>query len=118
MSKKILVVDDDKDILGLIDYILKEEGYAVTASTTGTILSKLGKIKPDLILLDCWLPEGFGDDLCRDLKSNPLYKQIPVIMISAINELDFIAKKCKADAYIEKPFDVEHLIAMVKRFVP
>jgi two-component system phosphate regulon response regulator PhoB len=116
MGKRILVVDDDKDILGLIDYLLKEEGYTVTASTTSKILTKLEKIKPDLILLDCWLPEGFGDDLCRDIKSDPSFKHIPVIMISAVNELEFIAKKCHADAFVEKPFDIDHLTAMVKRY--
>lgn len=115
MSKKILIIDDDDDILSLVSYLLKEDGYSVISSTTSKILTKLGKIKPDLILLDCWLPGVFGDDLCREIRSNALYKHIPIIMISAVNNLSFIAKECNADGYIEKPFDLDHLSAMVKQ---
>lgn len=118
MAKKILIVDDDEDILNIMNYILKEDGYSVITSSTSKILSKLEKIKPDLILLDCWLPEGFGDDFCREIKSNPFYKHIPIIIISALNNVGFIAQKCNADAYIEKPFDTEHLSAMVKQYCP
>ena len=118
MSKKILIIDDDNDILHLMSYLLNEEGYSVKSSTTGKILSKLEKIKPDLILLDCWLGGVFGDDLCREIKCNPLFKHIPIIMVSAIKNLDFISKQCKAEAYIEKPFDINHLSDMVKQYCP
>jgi two-component system, OmpR family, phosphate regulon response regulator PhoB len=111
--RKILVVDDDEDILKVISFVLKDEGYTVVTSTTGDVISKLDTIKPNLILLDCCLEEGYGDDLCREIKSNPLYKHIPVIIISAVRNLDFIARKCKANGYIEKPFDNDQLVAVV-----
>lgn len=116
MSKKILVVDDDKDILDVIKYVLKDEGYSVVASTTADALLKLNSIKPDLILLDCCLKEGYGDDLCREIKSDPLHKHIPVVLVSGLNGLEFIASQCHADAFVEKPFELDQLTAVVKRY--
>jgi DNA-binding response OmpR family regulator len=107
--KKVLVIDNDEDIFGIITYILKDKGYAVISSTTEDILSDLDTIKPDLIILDNWLDKAFGSVLCKQLKSNKAYQHIPIILISAITGLKKAAKTCKADAYIQKPFDVVDL---------
>jgi DNA-binding response OmpR family regulator len=109
MDKRILVIDNDEDILGIISYILKDKGYNVTSSTTENILSDLDTLKPDLIILDNWLDKTSGSVLCKQLKSNKSYQHIPIMMISAINGLKKAAKECKADDYIEKPFDVTEL---------
>jgi two-component system phosphate regulon response regulator PhoB len=86
MAKKILVIEDDKDIRDSIQYALEEEGYDVTASEDSKILKSFNKIAPDMVLLDNWLTEwksdANGQQISRDLKSNPATSHIPVIMIS------------------------------------
>lgn len=113
MLKRILVIDNDHDILELITLILQEDGYDVTASKSGDILDKLSQIKPDLILLDDWLNGTKGRELCRSLKSIHLSSNIPIIIISAINGLEQIANECGADGFIQKPFDIEYLLEVI-----
>jgi two-component system phosphate regulon response regulator PhoB len=113
MAPKILVVDDDKDILDIISYILFEKHYHVIPSQTSDIISYLPQIQPDLILLDNWLSDARGSELCKTIKTNPVLLNIPVILISAVNDLERIAKDCYADAFIEKPFNVHELEDMI-----
>ncbi len=113
MRKKILIIDDDQDILELIEFILKEKGFEVIASLSARILNDLLEIKPDLILLDDWLEDSLGHELCRNIKTNPKTKHIPVIIISAAMGLAQISKECFADSYIEKPFDIDHLASKI-----
>jgi two-component system response regulator VicR len=117
MGKKVLVIDDDEEILRVVSYILKDDGYSVVKSATGDVMDKLDRLKPDLIILDCCLEGSFGDDLCREIKSHPVHKHIPIILISALSHISFIAKKCNADGFIEKPFDLEQLTGMVRNFL-
>jgi two-component system phosphate regulon response regulator PhoB len=109
MRKKILIIDDDQDILDLIEFILKENGFEVIASLSAKILDDLLEIKPNLILLDDWLEDTPGHELCRLLKTNPATKHIPIVMISATMNLAHVSKECSADSYIEKPFDIKDL---------
>lgn len=109
MRKKIVIIDDDQDILELIEYILTEKGFEVITSLSAKILEDLLEINPNLILLDDWLGDTLGHELCRNIKINPETKHIPVIIISAATGLAEISKECFADSYIEKPFDIEHL---------
>ncbi len=118
MSKKILVVDDDKDILDIISFILSEKDYHVIQSQTADVVSYLEQIKPDLILLDNWLAgDIIGADICKIIKASALHSNIPVILISAVTGLDQMARDCKADGYIAKPFDVDQLEQMVAKLV-
>jgi DNA-binding response OmpR family regulator len=109
MRKKILIIDDNQDILEVIEFILKENGYKVIVSLSAKILDDVLEINPDLILLDDWLGDTSGHKLCRTLKTNPRTKHIPVIIISAARGLEQLAKQCYADSYIEKPFDIDDL---------
>lgn len=109
MSKKILIIDDDRDILELITLILEEKGFDVVASVSGNILDKVLEINPDLILLDDWLEDLNGHELCCSLKGNPETTHMPVILISASTGLEKLSQDCFADAYIEKPFDIDGL---------
>ena len=85
MAKKILVIEDDKDIRDTIVYVLEEEGYEVIASDNARILKKVNDLEPDLILLDNWLTDWTSDlsgqQLSKALKNNPTTRHIPVILV-------------------------------------
>jgi two-component system phosphate regulon response regulator PhoB len=114
MAKKIIVIEDNHDILDMIAYILEDEGYEVMSSLNAEPLKDIETHNPDLVLLDDWLPDGYGHRLCATLKDNPVTAHIPVLLISSVINLPELAKKGKADGFISKPFDIEHLISMVK----
>ena len=116
MGKNIVVIEDDRDILDLIQYILADEGFNVSGYNHLLTPEKIQELEPSIILLDNRLADGFGNTLCLALKTNDETKHIPVIMISASGGLDKIAADCKADAYLPKPFDLEDLISLVKHY--
>ena len=118
MSKeKILVVDDEKDIIELLQYNLEKEGYRISSAYSGEkCLEKVKTELPDLILLDLMLPEIDGLDVCKFLKNNPQTSHIPIIMLTDKGEeTDIIlGLELGADDYITKPFKVRELLARVK----
>ena len=118
MSKeKILVVDDEKDIVELLQYNLEKEGYKISAVFSGEqCLENVKTELPDLILLDLMLPEIDGLDVCKILKSNSRTSNIPIIMLTAKGEETDIVLGLElgADDYITKPFKVRELLARVK----
>ena len=114
MAKKIIVIEDNHDILDMIAYILEDEGYEVLSSINAEPLKDVESYKPDLILLDDWLPDGYGHQVCGTLKSNVNTSHIPVLLISSVVNLPELARSCNADGYIAKPFDIYHLIDVVK----
>lgn len=116
MNKNIVVIEDDRDILDLIQYILADEGYDVVGFNRLEPLEKISGQQPSVILLDNRLADGYGNTLCLSLKTNTDTKHIPVIMISASGGLEQIANNCKADAFLAKPFDLADLLNMVKRY--
>ena len=111
--KNIFLIDDDSDIRGILTYILEEEGYHLTASSSPIIL-KESQLTPDLIILDERLKGAKGSEICKEYKGNPATSHIPVLLISAINSIDLIAANCHADGYIAKPFDLEEMLAIIK----
>jgi len=116
MSKKILAVDDDNDILDVIRIILEDEGYEVFTLANGKQVLELVEEKvPDLILLDVMLGGLDGRDICRELKAHEVFKKIPVVMISASHNLNNLLLMPGApDNFLAKPFDIDRLIDMVK----
>ena len=118
MSKeKILVVDDEKDIVELLQYNLEKEGYKISAVFSGEqCLENVKTELPDLILLDLMLPEIDGLDVCKILKNNPQTSHIPIIMLTAKGEETDIVLGLElgADDYITKPFKVRELLARIK----
>jgi len=118
MSKeKILVVDDEKDIIELLQYNLEKEGYRISCAYSGEeCLENVKTELPDLILLDLMLPEIDGLDVCKFLKNNPQTSHIPIIMLTAKGEETDIVLGLElgADDYITKPFKVRELLARVK----
>jgi DNA-binding response OmpR family regulator len=117
MAKKILVIDDDFDILEPISLILKEEGYLVEIMTKGEqSIKKVNEFKPDLILLDMLLSGSDGRRICATLKKSSKSKQIPIVMMSAHPGAETEAKASGADGFIAKPFETEDLINIVKEY--
>ena len=117
MKEKILVVDDEEDILNLVEYNLKKEGYNVTCVETGEEALEAAKsILPDLILLDLMLPGVDGIDVCKILKQDTNTAHIPIIMLTAKGEESDIVTGLEmgADDYITKPFSPRILIARIK----
>ena len=114
--EKILAIEDEEDILEVIAYNLKREGYRVTACTDGGEgLDRVRRESPDLILLDLMLPGTDGVEVCRQLKSDPTTRKIPVIMVTAKGEeCDVVlGLGVGADDYIVKPFSPKELIARI-----
>lgn len=118
MSKeKILVVDDEKDIVELLRYNLEKEGYKISSAFSGEeCLENVKTDLPDLILLDLMLPEIDGLDVCKFLKNNAQTSHIPIIMLTAKGEETDIVLGLElgADDYITKPFKIRELLARVK----
>jgi len=115
LKKKVLIFDDDIDILELCALILEECGYEVeTSETSHDIIEKVEQIKPDAILMDNWIPDIGGIEATRLLKNHPDFKHIPVIYFSANNDIKSLAEMAGADAHLAKPFDLDDLENMMK----
>jgi len=118
--KKILVVDDEVDLVKTIQFSLEVEGYTVLASNDGEdALSQARKESPDLILLDIMLPKLDGYKVCRLLKFDEKYKHIPILMMTAkTQEKDkILGMETGADEYITKPFDMDELMEKIKAYL-
>ena len=114
---KILVVDDEKDIVDLISWNLEKEGFSASKAYDGeTALSLVKTQKPDLMILDLMLPKLNGLDVCRAVRHNPETAGLPIIMLTAkSDEVDkIIGLEVGADDYVTKPFSVKELIARVR----
>lgn len=120
MNKKILVVDDDPDILDAIQFTLESEGYEITTSEKGEYAENLhdkNNNLPDLIILDVLLSGKDGRTICKKLKSQKDTKSIPIIMISAHPDAERSSKEVGAEDFLAKPFDIDVLIQKVKRHI-
>jgi len=117
MPKTILIIEDDKDILDMMSFILSDEGYVIVASTDGKPLKDLKDINPAMIMLDNRLTDGYGKNYCKEIKSNPDTAHFTVILFSANPNLEKMARDSGADGYLTKPFNIDDLIELAKRFV-
>ena len=116
-ANKILIVDDEPDIMELVSYNLKKAGFAVSSASDGEEALRMIREKHfDLIVLDLMLPGIHGMELCRILRNNPKTAHIPIIMLTAKGEeTDKIqGLETGADDYMTKPFSPKELIARVK----
>jgi len=114
---KILVIEDESDILEVITYNLEREGHKVISCRNGEQgLSRIRTDNPDLVILDLMLPGMDGVEVCRQVKSDPVTRAIPVIMVTAkAEESDIVlGLGIGADDYITKPFSTKELVARVK----
>ncbi len=115
-SKKILVLDDDLDILIVVQLLFKVKGFNVMAiSHWEEIYEKIETFQPDLILLDVLLSGNDGRDICKVLKKKPDTKNIPVILFSANPAVEKTASECLANDFVHKPFEVNDLMKTINR---
>ncbi len=117
MAERILVVDDEPDLLELVRVNLAQEGYRVDTVSSGRIaLSELRRAKPDLIVLDLMLPDLSGIDLCRKIRADADLSSMPIIMLTAkADEVDrVVGLELGADDYVTKPFSPRELVLRVR----
>lgn len=115
--QRILVVDDDQDILEVLKYILEESGYVVDTLSDGHLLfDKIHEHTPDLILLDIMLGTVDGRELCKAIKSNEDTHKIPVIMVSASHTATgYFNADLGPNDFVAKPFDINDLLDTVHK---
>ena len=114
---RILIVDDEEEVRASMREYLESNGFAIVEAADGEeALAKAFTEKPDLLLLDLRLPKVDGYQVCQTLKGNPITSVIPIIMVTALNATPQKVKGIEygADDYIEKPFDLEELLARIK----
>ncbi len=117
MTDKILVVEDEADLQQVLEYNLRQAGYSVQATAHGNEAIRWAKEnKPDLVLLDLMLPDIPGTEVCKALKSDPLTRKVPVMMLTAKGEeIDrVVGFELGADDYVVKPFSVRELLLRVQ----
>ena len=114
---RILSIEDDAEMRGLIQLIFERQGHRVIGAKRGEFgLEFLNSLKPDVLLLDLMLPDIDGWEIYRQMKDNEDLAQIPVIVVSARSEAQDAAAGFKVvgnDRYVEKPFEIQHLINTV-----
>jgi len=116
--QRILVVDDDRDLLEMVEMALTEQGFQVSTITNGTsLLPEVNSFQPDVILLDIYLNDADGRELCYQLKSDPTYKDIPVALYSAGHISNSSILNSKANTFISKPFDIVQLGEKIKQML-
>jgi CheY-like chemotaxis protein len=116
---KILVVDDDVDILSVITISLKDKGYEVEGTLNGEeTIKRVNTFKPDLIFMDVFLSGTDGKAICKKLKQTKKTSAIPIILISAYKQIRDAVKECGANGFINKPFDNADLLYGIDNFLP
>jgi two-component system, OmpR family, alkaline phosphatase synthesis response regulator PhoP len=115
--RRILVVEDDKDIVELVRYNLEKEGFQVVASADGTTgLAQIRKAPPDLLILDLMLPKLSGLEICKEIRKDVSLNRLPVLILTAKGEEAdrVVGLELGADDYVTKPFSPRELVARVK----
>ena len=115
---KIIVVDDDKTSTALFEQVLLMNKYdVVTLNESAKTLETATESKPDLIILDLMMPEPDGFKVCRMLRANPLFRRTPIIIVTALNDLDskLVAMGAGASDYLVKPFHIDQLFSMIEK---
>lgn len=116
MNKKILIVDDDPDILEPLTLLLEMNDYSVSAIHKGEeTYAQIAAYKPDLILLDILMSGSDGRTICKQLKKDIATKKIPIVMMSAHPSAKFDSENAGADDFIAKPFEVDELLKVIEK---
>ncbi len=117
MSKKILIVDDEPNIVISLEFLMKKEGFDVAVAADGEeALAQVAAFRPDLLLLDVMMPKKSGYEVCEALRADPGQAGLLIVMLTAKGRETEVAKGLAigADAYITKPFSTKDLVAKVK----
>jgi DNA-binding response OmpR family regulator len=117
MSKKILIVDDEPNIVVSLEFLMKKEGFEVAVAGDGeAAIAQAGSFRPDLVLLDVMMPKKSGYEVCQALRADPATAEVKIVMLTAKGRESEVAKGLAlgADAYVTKPFSTKDLVARVK----
>lgn len=121
-KKKILIVDDEQDILTYLSTLLEDNGYATALAKDGEeALKQVEAVGPDLITLDISMPEKSGIKFYREIKTNERWKQIPIIIVTGVSEdfKKFISTRHQVpppEGYLSKPINQEEILSLVRKF--
>ncbi|MFC3560565.1 response regulator [Pedobacter jamesrossensis] len=118
MPKKIMLCDDEVDILDITTFILEDEGYEII-STSNSLVAEQMFIKelPDLLIIDLWMPGISGDQIIKSLKKRDIFKNIPMIILSASDKAKLTSIACGADAFIAKPYDIDEFLVTISKYI-
>jgi DNA-binding NtrC family response regulator len=115
MSRRIMIFDDDNDILSICSFILESQGWKVfTQSNCNNILKVVGEVKPDLIVMDNWIPDSGGIIATQTIKANESTKHIPVIYFSANHDIKNLAGQAGTEYFLAKPFDIQQFEELIE----
>jgi len=120
MAQKILIVDDEPNIVISLEFLMKKEGYTVAVAVDGEeALAKVGEFAPDLVLLDIMMPKKSGYEVCEALRADPARAGLKIVMLTAKGRDTEVAKGLAigADAYVTKPFSTKDLVVRVKELL-
>jgi two-component system alkaline phosphatase synthesis response regulator PhoP len=117
MSKKILIVEDERDVVKLLRYNLEKEGFRVATVADGSLaLAEMRREEPDLVILDLMLPGMDGLEVCRQVRRHDKYSSVPILMLTARSEEAdrVVGLELGADDYVTKPLSMRELVARVR----
>ena len=120
MTGKILIADDEPNILISLEFLMKREGYEVTVARDGQeALDAVARERPDLVLLDVMMPKKTGFDVCQALRADEANRDVRIVMLTAKGRDTDVAKGTAlgADAYMTKPFSTKELVAKVRELL-
>lgn len=117
MGKRILLVEDEKELTTILSLILTKAGYEVSVSNDGSDLFRASEDLPDLILLDKHLQNKNGLEICRRLKSDPKRMQIIIIILSGVSFSESDLAHSRADGFLTKPFEIQELLSLLAGYL-
>ena len=120
MAKKILIADDEPNIIISLEFLLRREGYEVVVAQDGVeALAQMRAERPDMAILDVMMPHRNGFEVCQDLRQDPEFKDLRIMMLTAKGRDTEVSKGLAlgADVYMTKPFSTKELIAKVKALI-
>ena len=120
MAKRVLIVDDEANIVAALDYLLRRSGYEVSVAATGDeALRQVEAFAPDLVLLDVMMPQKSGYEVCRRIRERPEWSAEKIVMLSAKGREAEVSKGISlgADLYVTKPFSNAELVARIRELL-
>ena len=120
MGKRILIVEDEPNIVISLEFLMKREGFEVEVAADGeAALKAVAELAPDLVLLDIMLPKINGFEVCQKLRADPRWRGVKIVMLTAKGRETEITKGLAlgADLYVTKPFSTKELVAQVKQLL-
>jgi len=120
MTKNVLIVDDEPNIVAALEFLLQKHGYAVKVAANGDdALAQLDAFKPDLVLLDVMMPKVSGYEVCQRMRAQPQWQHIKIVILSAKGREVEVSKGLSlgADLYVTKPFSSAELVASIDKLL-